>query len=122
MWVDSSVLHPPFQCILDVLDWSLQVLFELVLACGGDWGKRWEFIKDVMLCGHCGLKPCMLFAQEHADFQQETYFLGGNDNVLFNAEVCVYSGILFMDNCICGGEPLIIPSSLTEVLKFVSWM
>ena len=51
MWVDSMVLHSPFQCILDILDWSLQVLFELILGCGGNWGKRWEFIKDVMFCG-----------------------------------------------------------------------
>ena len=94
-------------------------MFELVLGCGGDWGKRWEFIKDVMLCGRNGLKPCMLFAQENADFRQETYFLGGNDNVLFNVEVCVCLGILFMDNCICGGDPFIAPSSLMEVLKFV---
>ena len=117
MWVDGSVLHPPFQCILDILDWSLQVLFKLVLGCGCDWGKRWEFIKDVMLCGHS-----ILFAQESADFWRETYFLGENDNVLFNVEVHICLGILFMDNCICGGDPFIDSSSLTEVLKFVLQM
>ena len=52
----------------------------------------------------------------------ETYLFGANDNVLINVEVCICSCIFLMDNRSHSGDLCIIPSSVMEVLKFVSWM
>ena len=42
MGVDCSILYPPYKGILDVLNGTVKVLFELVLELGGYRGsERW---------------------------------------------------------------------------------
>jgi hypothetical protein len=39
MGVDGTVLDPPSKSVLDILNGALEVLFELILELGCDWGS-----------------------------------------------------------------------------------
>ena len=115
-----TVSNPPFERILHILNWFVQILFNLTWLRSNvisNW-NIWECSKVIIV----GLQECNKSLDNYTG-ESKTYRISGarsRDSYIVHA--LILGNVLFMNKIFCFVHPFSFPALLLEVLSLETWV